>query len=277
MACSSSNPPGEPPYTRWIASLAVLITISVIVWDSLVEHNIIPRILSVSLCSGFICALIGVELLCNAAGRFRLRIFAAIMLLHNATNFVRIILTLLYGAPENFIQVNAIQSITMIVDLIYLPSIGNFLQTMVADAVTQAVEHRAQQNAFTGTLNRHGIEQRLANQIDRASRKGHPLSVVLIDVDHFKSIKDNAGHAAGDLTLRTVALGISNSLGSYDLLGCYGGEEFLLLLPETAAPQALDVANRIRSVLALVTHFLPASMRPTVSIGIAEILPTDNA
>lgn len=265
------------PYTRWLAPLAVLTTTLVLAWYSLVQHNIVPRILAVSLCSGFISALIGVELLRNAAGRLSLRIFAAIMLLHTTTNIVRIILTLLYGAPGNFMQVNAIQSIAMIVNLINLTSIGIFLQTMVADEVTLAVEHSAQHDALTGTLNRHGIEQRLAHEIDRASRKSHPLSALLIDVDHFKSINDGAGHAAGDLALRTVALGISNSLRSYDLLGRYGGDEFLLLLPETAAPQALDVANRIHSLLALITHSLPTSMRPTVSIGIAEILPTDNA
>ena len=124
-------------------------------------------------------------------------------------------------------------------------------------------------------MNRHGIEAQLSTELDRALRNRHSLSALLIDIDHFKSINDSAGHAAGDDALRFVSKGISSSLRSYDLVGRYGGDEFLLLLPETTANQACEVAERIRNLLNVAAQTFAPALRPTVSIGIAQTLQND--
>ncbi len=154
---------------------------------------------------------------------------------------------------------------------------GVFFQLMIASELTHTIEDRARHDLLTRTLNRTGIEARLSIELDRAHRKGHPLSAVLIDVDNFKTINDAHGHAAGDQALRSVAECIANSLRSYDLLGRYGGDEFLLLLPETRSQDALEVADRIRVLIGTAPQASDADLHPTVSIGITELRPLDTA
>ena len=116
---------------------------------------------------------------------------------------------------------------------------------------------------LTGLLNRRVIDRRLQEELARSHRYGHPLSVMLIDLDDFKSINDRYGHATGDAVLRGVARSIERSIRSIDIAGRYGGEEFLVLLPETAVPGAEVVAQRIRTSVEHVGHI-------TASIGLAS-------
>jgi diguanylate cyclase (GGDEF)-like protein len=117
-------------------------------------------------------------------------------------------------------------------------------------------------DGLTGLLNRRGIDERLAEEAARATRYGHELSVLMIDLDDFKAINDRYGHAAGDEALRSTAGEIADAIRSIDVAGRYGGEEFLVLLPETGAAGALVVAERIRTALEAGGH-------TTVSLGAA--------
>lgn len=121
---------------------------------------------------------------------------------------------------------------------------------------------------LTGLANRRAIQARLQDEIERSIRYGHPLSVLMIDLDDFKSINDRFGHAAGDEALASTAHAIESSIRSIDLAGRFGGEEFLVLLPETATPGAEVVAERIRSSV-------EDSGRVTVSIGLAALSADD--
>lgn len=117
---------------------------------------------------------------------------------------------------------------------------------------------------LTGLTNRRGIEERLDEEIARARRFGHPLSLLLIDVDDFKQINDRFGHQQGDLALQRIARSIEGNIRSIDTAARYGGEEFLVLMPETAIAGAAVVAERIRSRI-------DAAATATVSIGAAEL------
>jgi diguanylate cyclase (GGDEF)-like protein len=122
---------------------------------------------------------------------------------------------------------------------------------------------------LTGLANRRAIQARLQDEIARSIRYDHPLSVLMIDLDDFKSVNDRFGHAAGDAALTTTAHAIETSIRSIDLAGRYGGEEFLVILPETATPGAEVVAERIRSSI-------ENGVRVTVSIGLATLAPEDS-
>ena len=125
-------------------------------------------------------------------------------------------------------------------------------------------------DGLTGTNNRAAFDGKLVEEFDRASRYNHPLSLMLMDVDHFKLFNDDFGHPAGDDVLRAVANTLQETARNTDFLARYGGEEFAILLPDTAYAGAMVMAERCRRAVA--SH--PWDKRTvTVSIGIATLTP----
>jgi diguanylate cyclase (GGDEF)-like protein len=123
---------------------------------------------------------------------------------------------------------------------------------------------------LTGLANRRHLLAELEREISRANRGGHPVSVLMLDLDRFKSINDRYGHAVGDTVLVAVAARCAERLRAIDLCGRLGGEEFAILLPETDSKGATAVAQRIRSDLADVPiETTSGPLAVTVSIGVA--------
>jgi diguanylate cyclase (GGDEF)-like protein len=131
----------------------------------------------------------------------------------------------------------------------------------------------AQESALdelTGILNRRAVELRLTDEIARSARFGHEFAVLFLDVDEFKSVNDVHGHPTGDFALQRVAVSVVECVRSIDIVGRYGGEEFLVVLPETSCEGAENVAGRINSGVR--QEFSKRSTPPaglTVSIGIS--------
>lgn len=126
---------------------------------------------------------------------------------------------------------------------------------------------------LTGIGNRLGMMVRLEHERARIRRGLRPCAVAMIDIDHFKSVNDEYGHAAGDLVLRTVADLLVANLRPYDDVFRYGGEEFLLCLPETESVSAAHLAERLRHRIAKENIILDTSLplRVTASFGISQI------
>jgi diguanylate cyclase (GGDEF)-like protein/PAS domain S-box-containing protein len=139
--------------------------------------------------------------------------------------------------------------------------------------VQSELERLARTDALTGVNNRRHLYELAEHEFEVARRYGHPLSVIMFDLDHFKDINDTFGHALGDRMLESVTRVARSQLRDVDLIGRYGGEEFVVILPVTSAQQAYLVAERIRSgveALRIETDRSPASV--TLSMGIAEML-----
>ncbi|MCD9032887.1 GGDEF domain-containing protein [Luteimonas sp. Y-2-2-4F] len=141
----------------------------------------------------------------------------------------------------------------------------------VEHAVTAVQLRRsAELDALTGSLNRRSIDQWLARAFAEAERDRQPLSVVFIDIDHFKSVNDRHGHAAGDHCLRRVATALRAALGESGLFGRYGGEEFIAILPGQGEPLARATGERIRAAVErLDARWEDRPLRLTVSVGVA--------
>jgi diguanylate cyclase (GGDEF)-like protein len=123
---------------------------------------------------------------------------------------------------------------------------------------------------LTGVLNRRGILDNLKTEMARSVRHRSSLSVFMIDIDHFKAINDNYGHAGGDKALRTVVQSLQEGLRETDVLGRYGGEEFLAILPALEVDGAIIAAERLREKVQATTVSLDdRSVEITISIGIA--------
>jgi diguanylate cyclase (GGDEF)-like protein len=141
----------------------------------------------------------------------------------------------------------------------------------VAPLVASDVRHRANStlDALTGLLNVRALEARFAEVTEQATVNGQPVSVVAADIDHFKAVNDEHGHAAGDLVLREIADVLRTSLRTFELLYRTGGEEFLLLLPGASGEDATQIANRMRVAVA---QARPLGLSLTCSFGIATAL-----
>ena len=125
-------------------------------------------------------------------------------------------------------------------------------------------------DALTGVDNRRNIEERLHEMFEHSRRLGEPLSVVMCDLDKFKSVNDTYGHQAGDAVLKQFASLLKHSARDIDRVGRYGGEEFTLLLPGTVLDAAVTFAERVRKeVEARTFTFDGGSLRRTASFGVA--------
>jgi diguanylate cyclase (GGDEF)-like protein len=138
-----------------------------------------------------------------------------------------------------------------------------------------ALSRLALTDPVTGLANRRGGEEALAREVSRARRSGLPLSLVLFDIDHFKNINDRAGHAVGDRVLRGIAEILSASQRGSDLATRWGGEEFLVLLPDVGLPGARAFAERVRENV----HNLAISGAGTISVsaGVSELQIDEDA
>ncbi|QEL15754.1 sensor domain-containing diguanylate cyclase [Limnoglobus roseus] len=172
-----------------------------------------------------------------------------------------------------------------------VPNGGAGLHAVIVRDITEQVEHEnrlfdyqtqleeanarlkalAVTDGLTGVKNRAAFNERLGEEFDRATRYGHPLSLILLDVDHFKAFNDTFGHPAGDEVLKIVATTLQTVARGTDFVTRYGGEEFAIVLPDTELSGALVVAERCRRALAGRSW----SRRPvTASIGVGTLTPT---
>jgi two-component system cell cycle response regulator len=134
----------------------------------------------------------------------------------------------------------------------------------------EALRLSATRDALTGLWNRGAILHFLDGELDRARRQGAQVAVLAGDVDRFKSINDNYGHAAGDAVLREISARMSAGVRSYDKVGRLGGEEYLVVLPNINAAESMVVAERIRAAIAARPIETPyAPVQSTISIGVA--------
>jgi diguanylate cyclase (GGDEF)-like protein/PAS domain S-box-containing protein len=113
----------------------------------------------------------------------------------------------------------------------------------------ERLEYLSNTDVLTGLLNRRALIERLTYEVERAVRYGSDLSLVLCDIDYFKEINDSYGHTLGDNALTAIAGALRSSLRGSDILGRYGGDEFMLILPETSVQGAVEFAERIRASL----------------------------
>lgn len=137
-------------------------------------------------------------------------------------------------------------------------------------AATEAVHKQATHDALCGIWNRAAIVEVLNRELARAARHAHPVGVILADIDHFKRVNDTCGHLSGDAVLRETAQRMRNALRSYDAIGRYGGEEFLIIAPGLPFESAAPLAERIRLAVAHeAVRFDASSVSVSLSLGVA--------
>jgi diguanylate cyclase (GGDEF)-like protein len=191
-----------------------------------------------------------------------------------------------------------IRNFRIIVSMIAIVALGTLLffvqrnlkerlQQSLADAkdsldklavAREALQHQATHDAMTGAMNRSAIVEALDRELGRAARTETKVAVLMIDLDHFKEINDRFGHHAGDVAIIAASTRMQDCVRAHDLVGRYGGEEFLAVIPESDYPVALQIAERLRKHLsASPVMWQSNEIRITATIGVALSHPGDNS
>lgn len=192
---------------------------------------------------------------------------ASILVLHEPANYETAIRALNLGATEIASLDSSNEELAIRIDAM-------LSRKRAKDALRQSAErsyHLATTDSLTGLFNRRYAEAYLADVLARAKDSGRDFIVMMVDIDHFKRVNDTFGHAAGDRVLRAVACKIRDNLRAFDLVARIGGEEFLIVLPETDGAEASMAADRLRGLIAHDPVALDdgTEVPVTVSIGAA--------
>ncbi|MHA7188743.1 GGDEF domain-containing protein [Arthrobacter sp. MDT2-16] len=164
--------------------------------------------------------------------------------------------------------------ITTLVTMLLLVVVSFSAAALSAEQIATDLRARADRDALTGLLNRSGFLDVAVTQADRLERTGRPGTLILADLDYFKSVNDTHGHAAGDAVLKAFAEACTETVRSTDLVGRYGGEEFIFLLPGASVGRSEDITRDVS--MALRGYSTPGGFElPTVSYGIVAIEAVD--
>jgi len=136
----------------------------------------------------------------------------------------------------------------------------------------------ARKDSLTDTLNRRAFMEKLDRELERAARKNIPLSLLMTDIDHFKQVNDRYGHIAGDRALKQFVSQMGQAIRPYDFIGRYGGEEFILCLPDCSIREGRAIAERMRKKIETTDMHISKSkpsIRITASFGISSLASAD--
>jgi len=265
----------------WLATGATAVALGVVFYYSEVRQNILPRIVAMGMNEALLVGLTAWEVLrmrattAQRANRSITRFFGIILTIQAALCIVRCVTTVIHGPPKDLMRRDIVQTSTMMMNLIYVAAYGLCFLTMAGHELILRSQEESETDLLSGAFNRRGIESRLTAELKRSERSEMRLAIALVDVDHFKSINDRFGHAAGDEAIRGVALAISKCLREIDYLGRYGGDEFLLVFPMTAIDQAVIAVERISRIIGAL-EIRADYGRLTLSIGMTEASPEED-
>lgn len=205
-------------------------------------------------------------------GRLPALFMATLLAVLIAVNLSRSAALLLLGRYHTPGSTGTLQTFTFLVFIAAAMGIAFGFFWMTTAELSHELEKMASTDPLTRIYNRRVFREWCDREFDRSRRTGSPFSLLMMDLDHFKLINDRYGHRGGDDMLVAVVETMQNSVRGIDVLGRWGGEEFVALLPGTTMDSAMIVAQRIRTnVEQLLIHTHDGSMRMTVSLGIATL------
>ena len=255
---------GHATQRRPILAIYGLVLLA-LAWFAYVDPSYRARVVVVTVAIAALHVVTLLFLLRRSNKNFPIRMVQFTLALHLAVLLVRLQTALTMRNVGDLMDASLVQTVYIgaYVIAVLMLLIGAVL--MATDRVRTELEHVATHDGLTGALNRGAILALSEDEHERSVRYGQPFSLMMIDLDHFKAVNDNFGHQHGDKVLVHFAERARAALRRADRFGRYGGEEFLVLLPNTATDAALPVAQRIHTALAT-GHALDCQ----VSIGVTH-------
>ncbi len=253
----------------WMALITAALLLSL--WYSLVTPSYIIRLACFTSLMAVLFAVHAWLIFRQGAFTFAKALTAAVLLAMTGIQLMRLA-TFTVAPPQNGITDTSVYQVIYVTSFAFatlLMSIG--LVLMATDRLRAELEHLATHDSLTNALTRRHMDQACHMEMERSRRTGRSTAMLMMDLDHFKAVNDTYGHQAGDQVLVNFVIKVNALLRPSDLLGRFGGEEFIALLPETALEEAMVVAQRIRAVCAGGAETVQG---PTcsVSVGVASTL-----
>ena len=262
---------GREPAWRWWALLLALITLP-LTWYALVEPNYNARL--IMMCLVWAGIFLAMASLIWRQGRpgFSKRFTVVVLLVHSMVLLLRFAASWWTLPDEGLLTATHVQTLYVGSNAIMVLALGVGLILMASDRLRGEFEHLASRDSLTQVFTRRVFLEACAQELARCRRHGRSMAVLLLDLDHFKAVNDTHGHQAGDRVLVDFAQRIADLLRRPDLLARFGGEEFVVLLPETTQEEAVAVAERI---LVRVAERVEGMPYITASIGLATNRPDE--
>lgn len=227
-----------------------------IIISSLVFFTQHVMILSLMMASQYVIKGRGKHLLICAGAIMMTTIFGRAFVIASGTTVI-----------TDIAQSSTIQAMMLIASFVALLLGSNGFVLMAKEQADERFQLLAKKDSLTGAWNRAYMQEMALREMIRQKRYGHPVSLIMADIDYFKNVNDRFGHLAGDEALREFTRVVQSCIRSSDALGRWGGEEFLLILPNSALTNAVELAERIRCELAK-NNFLDIH-KITASFGVA--------
>jgi diguanylate cyclase (GGDEF)-like protein len=255
----------------WIVSALTIVGLA---YFTLAHNDMSARILIRSIAFTYFRCIAAIEIFRQAKGRTFFKSLGLFISTFAVIGIVRIFLIPIFSTHSPMMREDPVQTANLALGVVFTCTLGVLFLLMLCGELVALVQVQTQLDPLAGCLNRRGIEQNLIAELKHIARTGQPLAIALIDVDAFKAINDTRGHAAGDSVLRGVASTASARLRTRDHFGRYGGDEFLMILPQTSGENALNVTGRIH--WAIKEFFAGEDSAVTLSIGVTEAFPGES-
>ncbi|MDO8455939.1 MAG: GGDEF domain-containing protein [Burkholderiaceae bacterium] len=254
---------GETPHPwPWMALITGVLLITM--WFTWIEPSYVVRLRWVTALMGLLFTVHAALLLRQGRLTFSKLLATLVLTMIAAIQIFRLVTTFTLATGNDILDSSPQHAffIASFSSSILLFAISTVL--MASDRLHAEMEHLATHDSLTNAFTRRSMNEACARELERSRRSGHKMALMILDLDHFKAINDTYGHQAGDRVLIDVVTQIKALLRKPDQLGRFGGEEFVVLLPETTLEEAIVVAERIRESCAR------SEQKPscTVSIGI---------
>lgn len=233
----------QPAWGRWALLLAWLTP--PLYWYALIEPSYNARVILVSLVWGAIYLSMVRMASQHASGKFSTRFTIAALLLHVLVILVRFFFAWFPVDDEGFLTPTRLQSLYVASNAVMVLALGMGLILQAGDRFREEFEHWASHDPLTNALTRRVFLERCSEELARCRRHQRPLALLSLDLDKFKCVNDTYGHQVGDRVLVAFVHRVESLLRRHDVLARWGGEEFVLLLPETGADEAQIVAQRV--------------------------------
>jgi diguanylate cyclase (GGDEF)-like protein len=255
----------DPFYRRWLGVIAAIIPL--LLWYGVFEPSFTARVMLVT--GLWFCLTCLMILLIWRRGKevFSTRYMVVVLLIHASVLLLRFLTALLPLPGEDLLDPSRIQTLYLTANAFIILAVCIGFILMASDKLRDEFQHAASHDYLTNVLLRRTLIAACEQELERCRRHGRNMVLLMLDIDHFKAINDAHGHQMGDRVLIEFVNRITPLLRRSDQLGRFGGEEFLILLPETSQEEALAVAERIRIRVGLPAKDLPSI---TVSIGMTS-------
>jgi diguanylate cyclase (GGDEF)-like protein len=266
----------EPPKT-WLGP--ILLGVALFTYAGLYLLRA-PNAFAIGMAPVFVSSGLSLGLLLKLGGRHLKvvsRVTACVLFLYMCVIIYRLVLI---SSDAYAIQPSDVKDARGLYSLLAMMGLGACLALtylwFYAAEIYADLARTARLDPLTGVLNRRALENEAGREISRATRYAAPLALVLLDLDYFKRINDRFGHRAGDEALRALVAVLRRELREVDLIARIGGEEFVILLPDSTGEMAVNVAERLRGAVEnTIVSYEDAAVQFTVSAGVTPMLSSD--